>query len=102
MSIRPKNFFFTKFEYGYQINAGFYTDLETPEQNAKNLLTKSYRQKKCAKKVLTNNFFWDHFFPIISTDLKSAENSAFFGYSYVKKEIQKFGGIEYKYEYFWK
>ncbi len=45
---------------------------------------KSYRQKKGAKlgtflfyttnlqKFLPNNFFWVHFFKIISTDLKSA------------------------------
>ncbi len=45
---------------------------------------KSYRQKKCANlefvrfytsnlyKFLANNFFYVHFFPIISTDLKSA------------------------------
>jgi hypothetical protein len=38
--IRPKNFFFTKFENGYQNNAEFYADFETVEKNAKNLLTK--------------------------------------------------------------
>jgi hypothetical protein len=47
-------------------------------------LQKSYSQKKCEKseillfcttnlqKFLANNFFWVVFFPIISTDLKSA------------------------------
>ncbi len=44
-----KTLFFTKFEYGYQNNSEFYADFETVEKNAKNLLTKSYRQKKCAK-----------------------------------------------------
>jgi hypothetical protein len=32
------------------------------------------------------------FFSIISTDLKSAENSAYFEYSYAKKELKKFWG----------
>ena len=74
-----------KFEYGgYQNNAEFYADFETAEKNAKNLLTKSYKQKKGAKmehalfytsnlqKFFANNFFCVHFFPIISMDLKSA------------------------------
>ncbi len=94
MLIWPKNFFFTKFEYGYQNNSKFYADLESVEKNA---TTKSYRQKKCAKvefvlfyttnlyKFLANNFFYVHFFQIFSTDLKSAENSAFFDTMLKKK-----------------
>jgi hypothetical protein len=35
-----KNFFFAKFEYGYQNKAEFYTDFETAEKIVKNLLTK--------------------------------------------------------------
>ncbi len=48
--------------------------------------------------LLTCTSFWQitfsryTFFQIISTDLKSAQNSAFFLYSYVKKEIKKFWG----------
>ncbi len=41
--------FLIKFEYGYQNISEFYADFETVEKNAINLLTKSYRQKKCAK-----------------------------------------------------
>ncbi len=44
-----KNFFFAKFEYGYQNNAEFYADFETVEKNVKNLLKKSYSQKKGEK-----------------------------------------------------
>jgi hypothetical protein len=40
MLIRPKNFFLTKFEYGYQNNAKFYADSKPVEKNAKNWLTK--------------------------------------------------------------
>jgi hypothetical protein len=36
MLIGPKNFFFTKFEYGYQNNSELYADLESVEKNAKN------------------------------------------------------------------
>jgi hypothetical protein len=69
MLISTKNFFFTKFEYGYQNNSEFYADLESVEKNATNAKQKSYRQKKCAKlefvlfyttnlyKFLANNFF---------------------------------------------
>ncbi len=49
MLIWPKNFFFTKFEYGYQNNAEFYADFETVEKNAKNLLTKKLQAKNGAK-----------------------------------------------------
>jgi hypothetical protein len=49
MLISPKNFFFTKFEYGYQNNSEFYADLESVGKNAKNLLTKKLQAKKCAK-----------------------------------------------------
>jgi hypothetical protein len=38
--IRPTNFFFTKFKFGYQNNADFYADFEPVEKNAKNLRTK--------------------------------------------------------------
>ncbi len=84
MLIWNKNFFFEKFEYGYQNNAEFYADFETVEKNVKNVLTKGYSQKKCEKsevllfyttnlqKCLANNFFWVDLFSIISTDLKSA------------------------------
>jgi hypothetical protein len=44
-----KNFFFTKFEYGYQNNSEFYADLESVEKNAKNLLTKKFQAKKVCK-----------------------------------------------------
>jgi hypothetical protein len=47
--IRPKNFFFTKFEYGYQNNSEFYADFETVEENAKNLLTKNLQAKEVCK-----------------------------------------------------
>jgi hypothetical protein len=40
-----KNFFFAKFEYGYQNNAEFYADFETDEKNVKNLLTKKLLPK---------------------------------------------------------
>ena len=92
--IWPKQFFFATIEYGYKNNSDFYADFKTVEENAKNLLTKSYKQKKGAKLVFAlfyitnlpmfwaNNFFWVHFFPITSTDLKLAKNSAFFLYSY--------------------
>ncbi len=68
MLIWPKNFFFTKFEYGYQKNSEFCADLESVEMQ-KICQQKSYRQKKCAKlefvlfyttnlyKFLANNFF---------------------------------------------
>ncbi len=84
MLIWHKNFFFAKFEYGYQNNAEFYADLETVEKNVKNLLTKKLQPEKCEKsevllfyttnlqKCLANNIFWVDFFSIISTDLKSA------------------------------
>ncbi len=44
-----KNFFFTKFEYGYPKNSEFYADFETVEKNAKNLLTKKLKAKKVCK-----------------------------------------------------
>ncbi len=49
MLIWPKNFFFTKFEYGYQNNSVFYADLESVEKNAKNLLTKKLQAKEVSK-----------------------------------------------------
>ena len=49
MLIRPKNFFFTKFEYGYPKNSEFYADFETVEKNAKNLLTKKLQAKEVCK-----------------------------------------------------
>ncbi len=33
----PKNFSFTKFEYGYKNNSEFYADFETVKKNAKHL-----------------------------------------------------------------
>ncbi len=51
-------------------------------------------------KFLANNFFYVHFFQIFSTDLKSAENSAFFDTHLLKKKLKKFGVMEYIYEYF--
>jgi hypothetical protein len=78
-----KNFFFTKFEYGYQNNAEFYADFETVVKNAQNLLTKKLQAKKGAmlgiylffttnlQKFLANNFFWVHFFQLFNY-LKSA------------------------------
>jgi hypothetical protein len=44
-----KNLFFTKFEYGHPKNSEFYTDFETLEKNAKNLLTKKLQAKKVCK-----------------------------------------------------
>jgi hypothetical protein len=44
--ISSKNFFFTKFEYGYQNNSEFYADFETVDKNAKNLLTKKLQAKE--------------------------------------------------------
>ncbi len=46
MLIWPKNFFFARFEYGYENNAEFYADFETVEKNAKNSLTKKLQAKK--------------------------------------------------------
>ncbi len=45
----PKNFFFTKFKYGYQNNSVFYVDFETVEKNANNLLTKKLQAKEVCK-----------------------------------------------------
>jgi hypothetical protein len=70
--ICPKNFFFTKFENGYQNKAEFYAYFETVEKNAKN-----YTSKLFAK-----NFFWMHFYSIIS---------AYFAYSHAKKELKFWG-----------
>jgi hypothetical protein len=47
--IRPKNFFFPKFKYGYQNNSEFYADFGTVEKNAKNLLTKKLQAKEVCK-----------------------------------------------------
>ena len=70
MLIWPKNFFFTKLEYGYQNNAEFHAEFETVEKKAKNSQTKKLQAKKGAKlgiflfyttnlqKFLANNFFW--------------------------------------------
>ncbi len=44
-----ENFFFTKFEYGYQNNSEFYADFETVEKIAKNLQTKKLQTKKVCK-----------------------------------------------------
>jgi hypothetical protein len=44
--IGHKNFFFAKFEYGYQNNAEFYADFKTVEKKMKNLLTKKLWPKK--------------------------------------------------------
>ncbi len=49
MLIWPKNFFFTKFEYGYQKNPEFYADFETVEKNAKNVLIKELQAKEVGK-----------------------------------------------------
>ncbi len=64
---------------------------------------KSYRQKRVQNwgfsssilliaKVFGKYLFLGALFSIISTDLKSAWNSAFFEYSYPKKESKKFWG----------
>jgi hypothetical protein len=55
------------------------------------LISKLLR-KTNLQKCLANNFFWVDFFSIISTDLKSALNSANFEYSYAKKEQKNFWG----------
>ena len=44
-----KNFFFTKFEYGYPKNSEFYADFETAEKNAKNLQTKKLQAKEVCR-----------------------------------------------------
>jgi hypothetical protein len=49
MLIWPKNFFFTKFEYGNLNNSEFYADLESVEKNAKKLLTKKSQAKEVCK-----------------------------------------------------
>ncbi len=76
--------FLQKFEFWYQNNSEFRDDFKTVENNAKNLLIKKLQQKKGVKleyalfcstnlqKFFENNFFCVHFFPIMSTDLKSA------------------------------
>ncbi len=45
MLIWHKNFFFAKFEYGYQNNAEFYADFKTGEKNVKHLLKKKVTAK---------------------------------------------------------
>jgi hypothetical protein len=49
MLIWPKNFFFTKFENGYQKTSEFYADLESVEKNAKNWLIKKLQAKEVWK-----------------------------------------------------
>jgi hypothetical protein len=78
-----KNFFFAKFDNGYQNNAEFYADFEIVEKNVKNLLTKKLQPKKCEKseillfnttnlqKFLANNFF-SEWIVFRLFDLKSA------------------------------
>jgi hypothetical protein len=79
----------------YQYKTEFYADFETVEKMLKTN-KKRYRQKSGAKlefvffytinlqKFLTNNFFNVHFFPIISTNLKSAKNLRIF-YTHIQK-----------------
>ena len=54
MLIWPKNFSFQKYKYGYQNNSEFYTDFETVEENAKNLLTKKLQAKEVCKIGVVN------------------------------------------------
>ena len=59
MLIWPKNFFFTKFEYGYQNNLAIYADLKSVEENAKNLLTNMLQAKEvCKIGVCTLLYYW--------------------------------------------
>jgi hypothetical protein len=44
VQIGPKNFFFLKFELGYQKYAEFHADSKTIEKNALNLLAKKLDQ----------------------------------------------------------
>jgi hypothetical protein len=46
--IWPRNFFFTKFEYGYQNKAEFYADFETVEKKYEKFANKKVI-KKCEK-----------------------------------------------------
>jgi hypothetical protein len=72
-----------------------FADFKSGQEKRKIWKQKSYKSNKYARlefvlfyttnlqKFLANNFFWVHFFPIISTDLESAQNSVYFWYSYV-------------------
>ncbi len=48
---------------------------------------------------LANKFFWVHFFPIISVDLKSASSLHILN-TRMEKKLKKFGVIEYIFEYY--
>jgi hypothetical protein len=65
MLIRPKNFFFTKFESGYQNNSEFYADLESVDKNAKKIAKKKITGKRSVQNwcllssiLLTCTSFW--------------------------------------------
>ncbi len=88
----------------YQNTAEFYADFETVDKNEKKILHKKVTGKKVSKIVVcpllyvqTNNFFCVHFFPIISTEIKS-----YFWYSNEEKKEKFFGDINgyTLYEYF--
>ncbi len=113
MLIWPKIFSFNKFECGYQNNAEFYADFETVQKNVKNLLTESYRQKKCAKlqfvlfyttklqKIVANSFFCKvHFFQLFPQIWYQRKIPHIFDTHMQKKKLKFFGVIEYIYEYY--
>ncbi len=84
------NFFFTKFYFRYQKGPEFYSAFITVEKNQSKLLTKkllTFEVSKSGtfKKALEKNFW------IISMNLKSIKNFAFFIPMYKKNQIKVLG-----------
>ncbi len=112
MLIWPKNFFFTKFEYGYQNNSEFYAGLESVEKNAKNLQTKKLQAKSvqnwslASSILLTCTSFWQitfsryTFFKLFPRIWNQRKILRFFYTHMLKKKLKNFGVMEYIYEYF--
>jgi hypothetical protein len=96
-----KNFFFAKFEYGYQNNAELYADFETFEKNVKK------QPKKCEKsevllfyttnlqKCLANNFVWVDFFQLFPQIWNQRKILRILNIHMLKKNKIFFGVIEY-------
>ena len=111
--IWPKNFLFTKFEYGYQKYAELYADFETVEKNAKNSLLKKLQAKKGAnlgiflfyttnlRKFFANNFFWVHFFQFFPQIWNQREILRILDTHIQKKNLNKFWGHCVQYVYYW-
>ncbi len=67
-----KTFYLQKLNMGIKTTQNFYADFETVEKNVKNLPTKKVSKIGVSPLLYTTNFFCVDFFPIVSTDLKSA------------------------------